>query len=146
METGRNTPCPCGSGKKYKNCCLKTLEPDRDREWRRQGEAYARLDERLRDFAERALGRAGMAAAYDEFLLWPDGALDPVFLEWQGVPFCSWSIFNWRYEPEDVDGLLRLPPGVTPAEFSWRGRRGAWAKPRRRSSRPYPPRPSASTR
>ncbi len=22
MKTGRNTPCPCGSGKKYKNCCL----------------------------------------------------------------------------------------------------------------------------
>ena len=22
-ETGRNDPCPCGSGKKYKNCCLK---------------------------------------------------------------------------------------------------------------------------
>ena len=22
-ETGRNEPCPCGSGKKYKNCCGK---------------------------------------------------------------------------------------------------------------------------
>ncbi len=22
MKTGRNTPCPCGSGKKYKKCCL----------------------------------------------------------------------------------------------------------------------------
>ena len=22
MKTGRNDPCPCGSGKKYKNCCL----------------------------------------------------------------------------------------------------------------------------
>lgn len=21
-ETGRNDPCPCGSGKKYKQCCL----------------------------------------------------------------------------------------------------------------------------
>ncbi|HPA73466.1 MAG: SEC-C domain-containing protein [Spirochaetes bacterium] len=20
--TGRNDPCPCGSGKKYKNCCM----------------------------------------------------------------------------------------------------------------------------
>lgn len=25
-KTGRNDPCPCGSGKKYKNCCLKTGE------------------------------------------------------------------------------------------------------------------------
>jgi hypothetical protein len=22
MTVGRNAPCPCGSGKKYKNCCL----------------------------------------------------------------------------------------------------------------------------
>ena len=21
VEVGRNDPCPCGSGKKYKNCC-----------------------------------------------------------------------------------------------------------------------------
>ena len=26
MKIGRNDPCPCGSGKKYKQCCLtKTL-------------------------------------------------------------------------------------------------------------------------
>ena len=24
-EVGRNDPCPCGSGKKYKNCCGKNL-------------------------------------------------------------------------------------------------------------------------
>ncbi len=24
MSTGRNDPCPCGSGKKYKRCCLGT--------------------------------------------------------------------------------------------------------------------------
>jgi len=22
LKTGRNDPCPCGSGKKYKKCCL----------------------------------------------------------------------------------------------------------------------------
>jgi uncharacterized protein YecA (UPF0149 family) len=22
QEVGRNDPCPCGSGKKYKKCCL----------------------------------------------------------------------------------------------------------------------------
>src|SRR5262249_56131416 len=25
-KTGRNDPCPCGSGKKYKHCCLKKDE------------------------------------------------------------------------------------------------------------------------
>ncbi len=27
MVAGRNDPCPCGSGRKYKNCCLATLHP-----------------------------------------------------------------------------------------------------------------------
>jgi len=26
QKVGRNDPCPCGSGKKYKNCCLNKLE------------------------------------------------------------------------------------------------------------------------
>src|SRR3954447_14631179 len=25
-KVGRNDPCPCGSGKKYKQCCLKTQQ------------------------------------------------------------------------------------------------------------------------
>jgi preprotein translocase subunit SecA len=25
-RVGRNDPCPCGSGKKYKNCCLRRDE------------------------------------------------------------------------------------------------------------------------
>ena len=29
MKTGRNEPCPCGSGKKYKKCCL--YKPDEQR-------------------------------------------------------------------------------------------------------------------
>ena len=28
MKIGRNDPCPCGSGKKYKKCCLRKNEPD----------------------------------------------------------------------------------------------------------------------
>ena len=27
MKTGRNEPCPCGSGKKFKKCCLNTAKP-----------------------------------------------------------------------------------------------------------------------
>ena len=26
-KTGRNQPCPCGSGKKYKHCCLHARQP-----------------------------------------------------------------------------------------------------------------------
>ncbi len=27
MRIGRNEPCPCGSGKKYKKCCLNKAQP-----------------------------------------------------------------------------------------------------------------------
>ena len=30
MKIGRNAPCPCGSGKKYKHCCLKLDSANRD--------------------------------------------------------------------------------------------------------------------
>lgn len=30
-EPGRNDPCPCGSGKKYKQCCLK--KKDKKKGW-----------------------------------------------------------------------------------------------------------------
>lgn len=29
VKVGRNDPCPCGSGKKYKKCCMKRLKADR---------------------------------------------------------------------------------------------------------------------
>ena len=28
MKIGRNQPCPCGSGKKYKKCCLNKSRED----------------------------------------------------------------------------------------------------------------------
>lgn len=30
MKVGRNAPCPCGSGKKYKSCCERNAAPQRD--------------------------------------------------------------------------------------------------------------------
>ena len=32
-ETGRNDPCPCGSGKKYKKCCIVKDAEERNKEF-----------------------------------------------------------------------------------------------------------------
>jgi hypothetical protein len=32
MKPGRNDPCPCGSGKKYKKCCLSTTYIETEKE------------------------------------------------------------------------------------------------------------------
>ena len=32
MGSGRNAPCPCGSGKKHKHCCLGKADPKKRRQ------------------------------------------------------------------------------------------------------------------
>jgi tetratricopeptide (TPR) repeat protein len=56
-KTGRNDPCPCGSGKKYKKCCLPTHEAD---ERQRAAEQQAERDQRAA--AHRASLREARAA------------------------------------------------------------------------------------
>ncbi len=64
-KTGRNSPCPCGSGKKYKQCCLSNTSiasagtEALDTPWSRQRDASDRLTADLlrilrRDFADSA--------------------------------------------------------------------------------------------
>src|SRR5215211_2185266 len=68
-RVGRNAPCPCGSGLKYKKCCLSKAAPAgftrQDRE-----AAWAKLER----FIERELGPED-DEAYDEFWgRWSDRA------------------------------------------------------------------------
>jgi tetratricopeptide (TPR) repeat protein len=63
-KAGRNDPCPCGSGKKYKKCCLPTeetaaLEVHAKAQAEREARAAA---DRLRDRQIRAEMRARWAA------------------------------------------------------------------------------------
>jgi hypothetical protein len=44
-KVGRNDACPCGSGKKYKRCCLERIESE-ERMARQQAEAERRSEER----------------------------------------------------------------------------------------------------
>jgi hypothetical protein len=50
MSVGRNDPCPCGSGRKYKKCCLARGEAARPEGFYRDGERTSAL-RRLVDFA-----------------------------------------------------------------------------------------------
>jgi hypothetical protein len=65
-KTGRNDPCPCGSGKKYKHCCLrketagKSEAMSRDRAW-------DTMMEKLLDFARGERFRKDLEAAFDLF-------------------------------------------------------------------------------
>jgi hypothetical protein len=55
-KTGRNDPCPCGSGKKYKHCCLGTQSLSERSIWQRQNDVAERLTADLLRFAKRGFG------------------------------------------------------------------------------------------
>lgn len=58
MDTGRNDPCPCGSGRKSKECCLRDVEapPPADLLWNRINRADEALTVALLGHAKRRLG------------------------------------------------------------------------------------------
>ena len=68
-KPGRNDPCPCGSGRKYKRCCLgREVEHDRFAE-ALERRVLPRLSQLAR-FAETAVGVPLDVVARDEFPFW----------------------------------------------------------------------------
>jgi hypothetical protein len=95
-NTGRNDPCPCGSGRKYKRCCLAaTWAPPTSFEspWSRQREASDRLTPALSKLAIREFGE-------DLLLAWQDFNQDPFpepmskYPNEEGI-FNPYLIFDW---------------------------------------------------
>jgi len=93
---GRNDPCPCGSGKKYKRCCQNAVDT-LDRPWREQRNASARLSQALMRFA-RDCPNANILDAWldfnqDESPLPIDE--DPA----ESQIFVPYFLFDWDPEP-----------------------------------------------
>ena len=92
-KVGRNDPCPCGSGKKHKRCCLplRNGQDANEAVWQNLRAAWDRLAAQLLHFAEKQLPEEIIAEASEEFVLWQappedeDGELvdlTPAFLPW----------------------------------------------------------------
>jgi len=113
MKIGRNDPCPCGSGKKYKKCCLGKAAISVDLLWRRLGEAHDRLVSDLMKYAHSAFGPDGLAEALEEFLLWPDEEATREVPEYHEELFYPWFLFNWIYTPELAETQLEVPEETT---------------------------------
>ncbi len=119
MDIGRNDPCPCGSGKKYKRCCgaPKTdplaLAAGAVRAAQDSGEG--KVIRLLRD----DFGDDAFDAAWDEFDF-TEGSLDRARDETD--LFVPWVFYDW--EPWDADRHSRRPREVrlTPAGMSVAGR------------------------
>jgi hypothetical protein len=117
MKIGRNAPCPCGSGKKYKKCCLNKENVSSDLLHRRLGEAHDRLVHALMRYGYKIYGESALGFALDEFMGWPDEGLTDENLTDHEPLFYPWFLFNWMYEPDPDLPQLNGPEEMTIAEL-----------------------------
>jgi hypothetical protein len=65
-KTGRNDPCPCGSGKKYKHCCLKKEAEGKSEAMGRE-RSWDTMMDKLLDFSREARFQQEIQSAFDLF-------------------------------------------------------------------------------
>lgn len=94
-KIGRNVPCPCGSGRKYKACCL-AKSGDSDFQFRLQRRLSGELIPRLIDFATEEAEL--VEDAWNDFNGGENVPYDPV--EPMATLFMAWFLFNWNIEFE----------------------------------------------
>ncbi|MEK6336164.1 MAG: SEC-C metal-binding domain-containing protein [Acidobacteriota bacterium] len=95
-KIGRNDPCPCGSGKKYKSCCL-TGATTSDFLYRRFRHVHSELLPQLTDFAFETVGPEIVAEAWKDFDDQQSlGNFDPESTMY--VLFMPWFLFSWILE------------------------------------------------
>ena len=77
LKIGRNDPCPCGSGKKYKKCCLhKATSPVTSLGRRKIRRTEGELVPALMEYAQKCYRPGAMHEAWHEFTLWDDVPMD----------------------------------------------------------------------
>lgn len=101
---GRNDPCSCGSGKKYKRCCgasERRTEDDLAAFAARRADAVKALDVRLTNalisFAERRFGREAVAAALNDYFA---DAL-PETADGEMAIAMSWTLFSAKLSGDE---------------------------------------------
>jgi len=97
-RVGRNDPCPCGSGKKYKNCCLKKdrAKRIRDSAWRREEQVTL---EKLITFAQRPALSTQLVVAFNLFWNGNYGVEGWNALDSDEIGrFLDWYVHDYRLE------------------------------------------------
>lgn len=119
-KTGRNDPCPCGSGKKYKQCCLNkasSAEPPADLTWRRMRRELEGLPGRMLRFTGEAYGAVAIDEAWAEFMLWDEHrqTFDPDSP--QLSVFMPWFLHCWVPDPDETDVADATLLDTTPTQL-----------------------------
>lgn len=129
-RVGRNDPCPCGSGKKYKKCCQTTFD-ETDFKYRRWRQVETGLIKELLVYALETYGPNQLQDAWREFCvrdaedsaeharastaqivlseeIYPESPMNMVFM--------PWFFFNWIFEMKPT-GSKRYQPTTVAASF-----------------------------
>ncbi len=113
---GRNELCPCGSGKKYKKCCLeKEMAPTDDVFRRRIQTMRNGLIGKILKHIDQGYGPLAIDEAWDEFHLWTnEEPFDPEAREMQVfMPFFFYDWFPDEAETEvNPDAPMDVPPAM----------------------------------
>ena len=91
---GRNDPCPCGSGRKFKHCCLR-VQGVEDNLRVRLRSAEGALVPALFSYATHEFGREFFDEAWDEFFLWNDVPDDIESSKEFGTTFDPFFVFDF---------------------------------------------------
>jgi hypothetical protein len=108
MDIGRNDPCPCGSGKKYKRCCgaLAVTDP-LEQAGRAMRAVQDTVEPKVLRFIRQEIGDDAIERASNDFGLPNAGprAEDP-----ESQLFLPWLLYDWRRE------FAGTRPAETPEE------------------------------
>jgi hypothetical protein len=106
-KIGRNDPCRCGSGKKYKHCCqgkeIRSISEEawsQDPEWSKIRLTEGEVIPRILDFGVERYGKDFLPVALAEFSDWGEHHVDEHHIE---TIFLPWVAFNWIPETDDSD-------------------------------------------
>lgn len=95
-KVGRNDPCPCGSGRKHKTCCLASSSAS-DFQYHHSRQTHASLIPKLMTFAFENFDLELVNEAWKDFN--DDDLVEDYQLESAMEPlFMPWFLFNWIVE------------------------------------------------
>lgn len=105
---GRNESCPCGSGRKYKHCCLKAQEQT-DFLWRQMRSAEGRLVPEMLALSLKECSPELVEVALDEFFLWDGVPEDYDQTEKFSQFFVPWFVYEFVDDPRAPDRVANAP-------------------------------------
>lgn len=106
---GRNDPCPCGSGRKHKHCCLHQTDARRSARTRLR-HSESRVVPAVLGFVLAEWDEEFVAEAWEEWVLWNEPVPEHLHADPDFYPFfLPWFVFSYIPDPHAEDAWPNAP-------------------------------------